>query len=127
MIKKWNRKQEVRLLCCILISAPHLDFKHPPLQRKSPLLQSAETDEERFLEEADQQLERLNLDKFVIMPDSSFRLYWDMVMMILVIFYGVEVPIRIAFTPPSDDIFTTTIDTFSNIFFLLGSSGTCTY
>ena len=48
-------------------------------------------------EEGNAEPENNWMESFVIMPDSTFRLRWDAVMLILVIYYAVTVPVVIGF------------------------------
>ena len=36
--------------------------------------------------------------KYIIMPDSDFRMRWDLIMLVLVVYYAVTVPVVIAFS-----------------------------
>ncbi len=71
-------------------------------------------------EDAEKQLARLNKDSWVIMPDSAFRVRWDMAIMVLVLYYGMAIPVRIAFLSQSLDTTTFVIDNISNVIFALG-------
>ena len=53
--------------------------------------------EEKLQLDAEVQLENLHREKYVVMPDSNLRLRWDLFMLVLVLYYGISVPVRIAF------------------------------
>ena len=71
--------------------------------------------------------ERITQQDVIFLPDSPFRQWWDMAMVLLVVYNGVMVPIRIAFSIDGvgDDLATNIIENFSNTFFIIGKSVEC--
>lgn len=65
----------------------------------------------------------LYVRKFMILPDSMFRTRWDMLLLVLVLYYGVLIPIRVAFGGEEEDPETAQeflmlyIDMFANVVF----------
>jgi hypothetical protein len=45
----------------------------------------------------------VQIDPFLILPDSTFRICWDFALMLLILFYAAAIPVRMAFNwdPPS--------------------------
>ena len=86
------------------------------------MLQADAKEKLELQESGNKELEALHRDKYIIMPDSVFRIRWDLALLILVLYYGVTIPITIAFANGCEEehIFWTVVDSLSTLIFILG-------
>lgn len=79
-----------------------------------------------MFEESEQKAEQGQSTKWILLEDSKYRLYWDFVIALLIVFYMFVVPLRLAFaTTCEDDAFAQGqqgwfwLDLTADIFFMI--------